>query len=333
MAVGGLAAGVSGLEAGPPASHPTSAATSRPSTQPASQPTPQPANPAPWWLGPGYRRSQIVQVTSPQVLHGPDVDETALEEMLSMGVRVLTGSGSVSEAWRAILGRATRIVLKFNQVGADVLATNEPMARVLVGLLAHAGYGGDQIVLVEVCDPAVGGLATLRPTPGWGGSIPVGGTTQEVANYLYEADALINVPFLKTHHIAGMSGAMKNLSHALIRHPAQCHANACAPYVGQVVGNKEVSARLRLNIVNALRTVARNGPDATVADTVQCGGLLLGFDPVAVDTVGHELLLAQRRKLGIDKVFDVPYLDAAAADGVGRRALHELECIPVVHGV
>jgi hypothetical protein len=217
-------------------------------------------------------------------------------------------------------------------VGADVLLTNEPVARVLVHQLERAGYERTRVSLVEVLVGTSKDLGTVEPTTGWGAPIRVGGLPQDVANFLYEADAVINVPFLKTHRIAGMSGAMKNVSHAVIRHPARCHANSCSPYVGQVIGNKEVSSRLRVNVVNALRTVARNGPKAAPSDTVQCGALLIGFDPVAVDTVGHELLLAQRRKLGIDKVFDVPYLDAAAADGVGRRALHELDCVPVVHG-
>jgi uncharacterized Fe-S center protein len=201
-----------------------------------------------------------------------------------------------------------------------------------VDQLERAGYERKRIALIETRVGTSEELGTVEPTIGWGAPIRVGGLPQAIANYLYEADAVINVPFLKTHRIAGMSGAMKNISHAVIRHPARCHANSCSPYVGQVVGNKEISSRLRVNVVNALRTVARNGPEASSMDTVQCGGLLIGFDPVAVDTVGHELILAQRRKLGIEKIFEVPYLDAAAADGVGRRALHELNCVPVVHG-
>jgi hypothetical protein len=251
--------------------------------------------------------------------------------MLKAGVEIFAHERSLKSAWRKLLGDAKRIAIKFNRVGADVLATNGAFARALVETLARAGYAPRQCTLIEVPDGIVEGLDAHQPDHGWGPAIRVGDNDEPLAQYLYDCDALIDVPLLKTHQIAGMSGALKNLSHALVRHPARYHANHCSPYVHQVVGHPAISSRLKLTIVNALRTVVRNGPDARPQDVVGHGAVYIGRDPVALDTVGLELLQAQRRQLGETRLLDVPYLTAARTAGVGRGRMHELEFIPIWH--
>jgi uncharacterized protein (DUF362 family) len=206
------------------------------------------------------------------------------------------------------------------------------MARALVSALSDAGYDRAHITLVEVPRHLAHELETAQPADGWGAPIAVGGRQEPLAAYLYGADAIINVPFLKTHLLAGMSGCLKNLSHALIRHPGLFHDGGCAPYVGQVVGNKEVSDRLRLNVVTAFRIVTRNGPDATEDDLYAHGGLLLGFDPLAVDTLGLSVLTLRRAQLGLPGALRVPYLESAARLGVGRMERRELEHVLLKDG-
>ena len=290
-----------------------------------SKPVPDATAHQPWWLREPYTRSRVVDIRSGRLLHGSIVDRAALGEVVDRGVRALTGAPSSAEAWRAILGGARRIVLKFNSVGARVIGTNRATAQVLVEALSEAGYDPAGITLVEVPRNVPESLGTRKPETGWGSPIAVGGHMEPMAEYLYAADALVNVALLKSHQIAGMSGCMKNLSHALIQHPARFHDNGCAPYVGQVIGNKEVSSRLKLNLVDAIRMVVRNGPDAAEEDLFPHRGLLLGFDPVAVDTVGLALLGLRRRQAGLKSVPAVRYIESAAERGVGRRQRHELE--------
>ena len=273
---------------------------------------------APWWMRPPHQRSRVVDVRSEDVLRGPVVDESELEQLLARGMRALTGRATAEEAWRDVLGPARRILLKFNSVGAKVLRTTAPMAGVLVRAISAAGYDPAHLTLVEVPEYLSTQLGVRRPPGGWGTPIPVGDYLEPLTTYWLEADAVVNVPFLKTHRIAGMSGCMKNVSHAIIRHPALFHDNGCSPYVGQVITSESVSSRLRLNVVNALRVVAKNGPEAAEDDLVEHGGLLFGCDPVAVDTVGLSLLAGLRRQSGLGGVVNVRYLSAARNVGVGR---------------
>lgn len=274
-------------------------------------------------------RSRVVDVRSRAVLPGSVVDEAELDKMLGKGLRALTARPTTPEAWRQILGEARSIVLKFNSVGASVLGTSAPMARVLVQSLVEAGYDRRQLSLVEAPDHIYNELRMRPPVQSWGDTIPVGGRNEPLAAYVYEADAIINVPFFKTHHIAGMSGAMKNLSHALIRHPALYHGNGCSPFVAQVIGHKVVSVKVRLNIANALRVVIDGGPEASDGNVHDHGGLVLGYDPVAVDATGLGIITTYRAQRNLPQPLGVPYLASAAQMNVGRLEAHSLEQLVV----
>jgi hypothetical protein len=300
------------------------------SSQPAtSRPTASRPAPLPWWIK-GYGvRSRVVDVRSRAVVHSSAVDRVVLGEMFDEGIRKLTGASTVGDAWQSVLGSSERIVLKFNSVGAGVINTNDDLARLLVERLAQAGYGPEKIALVELPEFLPKQLGTRPLERGWGGAIEVGAGPEQLAQYLHEADAIINVPLLKTHQIAGMTCSMKNLSHALIRHPARYHKDGCSPFVGQVIGAQEVSSKLRLNLANAIRVVARRGPAAREEDIVGCGALLLGFDPVALDSVGLSILSRERRQLGLPPRIDVRYLASAAGMGLGRWRPADIDLVYV----
>lgn len=247
--------------------------------------------------------------------------------MLSDGLCALTKSVTSRDAWRSILGDARTVTVKFNSVGAALLSVTPPLARAIVKQLEESGYTTNAVTLVEV-DPALTDeLGTQPPLAGWGAPISVGGESEPVANWLYATDAVINVGFVKTHPFAGMSACMKNLSHAVIRRPARYHANGCAPYVGQIIDSPPVRDRLRVNVVNALRAVADHGPDATADDVVDTGALVIGFDPVAVDTIAAEVLARARRRLGLPAPDEIRYLHAAGDAGVGRSRATEINRI------
>ena len=282
----------------------------------------------PWWMDSSTGKSRVVDIRSGQVVRASSADRVVLGEMLTHGILALTGERQVNQAWRAVLGDARRIVLKFNSVGAQIINTSNAMAQTLVTALEAAGYDRERLELVEIpahIAKSLGVRVRKGAQRGWGAAIVVGGRPEPLARYVYEADAIINVPFLKTHRIAGMSGCLKNLSHAVIKHPAMYHANGCSPFVGEVVGSEPVQSRLKLNIVNAIRMVGANGPEAVEADIIGHGGLFLGYDPVAVDSVGLELIALERKNRGILGNPDVPYLVAAANMGLGRSLPHEIE--------
>lgn len=306
---------------GGPSSRP---ATTAPAQPPASQPL---SNPAPWWMQRSGPRSRVVEVNSRLVLRSSVVDVVTLVEMMDQGLLALTSAGDLGEAWRSVLNGAQQVAVKFNSVGAELIATNAAIARVLVDSLRRAGLPTKAITLVEAPEHLADELGTGQPRAGWAESIRVGSNVESLARYFVDADAVINVGTLKTHQIAGMSGCMKNISHAVIRRPGRYHANGCAPFVGHVVGAPPVASRLRLNVLSALRVVIDGGPDATEQQLASGGAVLMSFDPVAVDSVGLGLLSVERRRRGLTRGLHVPYLAAAGSDAVGRWHAADVEHI------
>jgi hypothetical protein len=257
------------------------------------------------------------------------VDRTQIRDLIRHGVRRLTEVDDEAQAWRSVLQDAQRIAIKFNSVAAETIRTAELFAIALVEELTEAGWQADQLALIEAPPSVARRFGTRTPAAGWGERIMVGDVSEQLANYLLEADAVINVPFLKTHRLAGMSCCLKNISHAVIRQPARHHANGCSPAVAQVVAHPLVSSRLRLNLVNAIRVVADRGPDASEADLTWYGGVLCGLDPVAVDTIGALVLATERRRLNLPANLEVPYLSAAAQMQLGRWHLSEIQRVAV----
>ena len=273
--------------------------------------------------------SRVVQIRSDRVIGTRGVHEDLLFDLLEILLRRVTGTDDAKAAWQSILKPDDVIALKFNRSGADGLGTTDPMMRALVRSLNQAGFEPSQIVAVEVSPAIRQETGTRVPASGWSETAhDFGSGRDRLAAWLDEVTAIVNVPFLKNHNIAGITCCLKNLSHALVKHPAQFHANGCSPYIGDIVALPEIRGKLRIHIVNVLRIVFDRGPDA-FEDFIWDSGILLGgFDPVALDMIGLQILDRVRNALTLPRISepDGPpaYLAAAADHGLGTAKLHKI---------
>jgi hypothetical protein len=110
-----------------------------------------------------------------------------------------------------------------------------------------------------------------------------------------KSTALINVRPLRTHYLAGMSGCIKNYIMFGESQPAY-HPNNCAD-LGTTFLLPQVKGKTRLNILCVLTPqYYGRGPHHFNRRYVwNYKGLIVGRDPVAVDTIGLRLLMAKRR--------------------------------------
>ncbi len=280
----------------------------------------------PWLTG---ETARVIDVRSGRITRTALVDRAIVADMISQGITALTRQPDLVTGWKQILGGAKRLAVKFNSVAADVIGTNETVAAVLLDQLISAGADPAQLMFVEAPANFASRYSLGVAPQGWGESIRIGEATEQLANWLLQADAVISVGLLKTHQIAGMSGCLKNISHAVVRHPARFHDDHCSPAVPLIFSNARIAPKVRLNLLNAVRCVIDRGPDAVEGDIAWYGGLLLGFDPVATDVIGRAVLEEERRRRGLPQRVDVPYLKAAADLGLGRYRLVEIERVPI----
>ena len=109
------------------------------------------------------------------------------------------------------------------------------------------------------------------------------------------ANALINVRPLRTHHWSGVGSLIKNYI-IFTEDPSTYHPDSCAE-LASIWDLPTVRGKTRLNILVLFTPLFHGiGPHHYSPDyTWHYNGLLVGLDPVAVDSTGVRILLAKRK--------------------------------------
>jgi uncharacterized protein (DUF362 family) len=146
-----------------------------------------------------------------------------------------------------------------------------------------------------------------------------------------KATALINVRPLRTHYLAGMSGCIKNYitfsENWSANHPNNCEDLARCFFLPMVKG------KTRLNILSALTPQFHGrGPHGFDRRYVwEYKGLIVGTDPVAVDSVALRIIMAKRTEhFGSDNRLPALPRHIRAADvkhGLGNSDPGKIELI------
>lgn len=117
---------------------------------------------------------------------------------------------------------------------------------------------------------------------------------------------MITIPTLKDHRSAGLTIALKNMSHGLVSNVARTHAgkgkdaNRCGSFIPKVVELKPIREKAVLHIMDALIAVYEGGPGSWMPSwgTWEQKSLFFATDPVAMDHVGWDILDAERASRG-----------------------------------
>ncbi len=277
------------------------------------------------------RKGRVVEVRSSRAVEeAAKVNEEVLKEMLEQGLGAVTDTSSSKDAWHSLLTEDDIIGMKLNGLQSQGLRTNPPMTRALLASLVDAGFKPQRIVLIEAEPGAV--EAKTRPLlEGLDEQVTdFGSGSDKFKKYLTEqVTALINVPLLRDHNIAGVSIGLKNLSHGTIANPWNFHDNNCDPYISDINALAVIKEKRKLTICNALRAVFENGPDANPLWTWNLGGLLFSTDPVALDAVGLHIITEKRREKGrppLERVGRPPtYIQTAEQRGLGAADLSKVD--------
>ncbi len=146
-----------------------------------------------------------------------------------------------------------------------------------------------------------------------------------------KSTALINVRPMRTHYLAGMSGCLKNYIPFGANWP-DYHPNNCED-LALLFGLPMVKGKTRLNILSVLTPQFHSrGPHSFDRRYVwEYKGLLVGTDPVAVDTIGLRILMAKRvEHFGSDSRLPAAPRHIRAADvkhGLGTNDPNKIQLI------
>ncbi len=278
----------------------------------------------------GAQRSRVARVQCRHAVLGPDINRRIVAEMLEKTLTSLTETSTAGQAWQEILRPDDVIGLKFNRSARKAIASTDVVADTLITSIIEAGWRPDRIVCIEAPPETSNRHGTAPAVNGFSDTeIDFGSGSDQFASVLEQVTALISVPFLKTHNIAGMTCSLKNLSHALVKHPARYHGNGCSPYIADIVASEPIRNKLRLCLVDALRVVYEGGPEANSATISDEGMLMASTDPVATDVVGLATLNEIRQQRDLAPIArtagELGYLADAHRVGLGIALWHGID--------
>lgn len=115
-----------------------------------------------------------------------------------------------------------------------------------------------------------------------------------------EVDKIINVPILKN---AGptVTLCMKNLAYGAITNTGRLHKTLWSETSAEVCAFPPLRDKVVLNIVDGLKGCFDGGPGANPQFIVNYNTMLIGTDPVAVDRIGYDIVLAKRMAEGVQE--------------------------------
>ena len=138
-------------------------------------------------------------------------------------------------------------------------------------------------------------------------------------------DVTVNLPVIKDHGGAGVTFALKNIAFGCYRNHRSAHSGNCEPFITEACSHFLSTTKMPLIVLDATEGCFDGGPAPGNTDVMwREHAIYVGTDPVAMDVVAREVLMAKRVAAGLhDKTSQCRHIENAAAKGlgVGDRAL------------
>jgi len=287
--------------------------------------------------------NRVVVVKHPATVAGGKIDADAVDALLEQALAKLSPAGDAGAALKALFQPSGVVAIKVNCLAGPPLSSHPEVVKGLARRLHEVvGIAPDRII---VYDRAQGELQAAgfeertehyRSLGSDQAGYDVEPTVSGQAGSCYSrivsemATAIINVPVLKDHDLAGLSGALKN-HFGSIHNPNKMHLDHCCPYVADVNCAPHLRDKHRLVVCDALLVCYDGGPAYKPDTTVEHGGLIVATDPVAADAVGFDLLEKLRKEHGLPPIAGTDraprYIEVAAdaEHGLGEADLKRIE--------
>jgi uncharacterized protein (DUF362 family) len=263
---------------------------------------------------------------------GTGFDSARLAQLLDHSLQAAFNCDSPLEAWKKVVRPGEVVGLKVNCLGGRGNATHPELVEAITERLRQAG-----ITEIVIWDRQNSDLERARFKIAEHGSglrcfgNDVMGFEEDLATFgkagsllcqtlTRVCDAVINLPVLKDHGIAGVTLALKSMFGA-IHNPNKYHSDAGNPYVADVNAFPAIRQKVRLHICDGLNAQYDGGPSFMPQWMWPFNGLLVSRDPVALDYVGWKIIEKKRAEMGAPSLRELkrePAYISTAADAEHR---------------
>jgi len=289
--------------------------------------------------------SRVVQTHHAGVWSGDTLEPEALGQMLDASITELTGLNDATEAWATLFAPDERIAIKVNTFNNSIIWTHVPLVNAVAARLQDAGIPAEQIFIYDslsVFEDA--GYEINEDGPGvrcikesdFTGEWQVAGKTTRLSSTLQSCDALINMPVLKSHMIAGLTFAMKN-HFGSVSNPGGLHS-PIDQTIAELNALPPIKDHTRLIIGDILEAnLQYRGSWPYWEPDWKGDSILMSFDPVAHDAVGMQILeqLQTENNAALSSYLRdnaVSYLKIGAELGLGTDQADNMDVVEIKLG-
>jgi len=245
-------------------------------------------------MGPGH----VVEVHKPGMFGRNFPHAEAAKEAVDKAVKTLAGELDLAKAWGRFVNRDDRVGIKINVLGGRLSATMKEVVDPIVEGVKLAGVPEENIMIFDQFGGNMRGARYAwqdRP-----GKLRVlnhevfgfeeeytraeGGGKGKLAKTLTWCTAVINVPILKDHDLAGITCAMKNMVFGCVERPPMMHReiHTAMPHFYAL---EEIRGRVRLTICDGSFCLYDGGPKHNAKAHTAHDRIYATTDPVAMDAV------------------------------------------------
>lgn len=260
------------------------------------------------------------------------VNAGPVRAMLSAGMRELTQTKDDHAAWSRFIAPEDVVGIKVNCSGAPEINSNPELVSAIienliaVGVPAHNVYIYDrfenQLNIVNFKPKVPAGVNIAGAETSRGSILGYDPFTYVEVNFFGEDDTrsnlirlvsekftkVINVPTMKEHRAAGVTGCLKNMAYGNFSNVARSHRHEKTntySFIGTLASVQPLRAKVVLNVMDGLRSLWQGGPflqDPKFQFFPK--EIVVGTDPVAMDHLLIDMIEQKRREEGAPSLFD-----------------------------
>jgi len=290
---------------------------------------------------PGPYRGRVVEVRHRGSVVSGVYQAGPIRAMMRRGMTALTGAEDWAEAWRVFFEPGDVVGIKVNPVGAPHIISSAEVIYEIVDGLKSAGVKVRDVIVYDRYrrDFLAAGFDKLLPegvrqssgsdhydlvqldingydpehylemalvTPGQDPANPEARRSYVARFLTRDVNKLVNLAVLKDHQSAGVTLALKNLSHGLVNNVYRSHStptlNACGTFIPAVVNLPVIRQKTVLNILDGIKALYHGGPGSDARFVWEHKTLYFATDPVALDRTGWKAIDEKRLQAGMSVV-------------------------------
>jgi Domain of unknown function (DUF362) len=265
----------------------------------------------------------------------------AVRQMVQRGMQELTTAPSWQDAWRSMFQKGDVVGIKVSPVGGPKLCSDASVLNGIIEGLNAAGIPNRDILVFnryrrEAVEAGIDkwlppGVRFDAASPAYTNN-QLGMNGYDESQYMElaivkdgdnpndphcrrsylakivstQVNKVINLPVLKHHQSAGVTIALKNMSHGFVNNVNRSHmtptANACGIFIPSVVSMPVIRQKVVLHVVDAVKASYHGGPPGKARYMWEPKTLYFGTDPVALDKTGWKAIDAKRKEMGMASI-------------------------------